>query len=101
MGLVPFVGEEMFHRRQQKRPKPSPMLISLGQPVPLQHPGKELLGEVLGVVRIVAGAPDEGVERIPVSGTEFFQGGLGLGGIVAAGSEHDRPVGSNEASLAR
>lgn len=41
--------------------------------VALEEPGEEGLGEILGGMRIMAAAPDEGVERVPVGAADLFE----------------------------
>src|SRR6266536_2504603 len=61
-----------------------------------EEPGEELLDEVLGVVGLVAAAPDIGVQRVPIGGAKLFEGASGFRGIVLAGSDYNPPRSSRE-----
>src|SRR5215469_1329252 len=63
----------MFERREKERalaPFLSPHRIEIP---PLQQPCEETLRQVLGLFDRATFSPDEGVNRRPISATEFFQ----------------------------
>ena len=88
---VPVVGQEILQRRQQEGAKSPQLRIDAFQPTFLQKLGEKRLREVLGVVRRISPAPNEGVKRIPVRLTKLRQRGLGLRGFVSTGVQNDRP----------
>ena len=63
---VTLVGQEILARRQQERPQPSLAAVDHIENAFLDQPGEERLGEVLGRVRRMPSATNEGVEREPV-----------------------------------
>ena len=49
--LVPFVGEEVIHGRQQEGAKAAFLTVGVGNPIMLQKPREELLGQILRIRR--------------------------------------------------
>src|SRR5256885_9151469 len=58
----------------------------------LQNTGKESLGQILGILRIVTFAANKGVKRIPVSAAQFFECIDFLRGVLVAGGNHHTPM---------
>src|SRR4030095_5992878 len=71
-GRIPFVGEKMFHRRQQECAETSLLLAYPREAAAREQSGKELLRGILGLMRTVSTAADEGIKRIPISPTKGF-----------------------------
>jgi len=61
-GLVPFVGEEMFQRRQQERTEPAAVRVHAGELIFFQQPREKFLGQILRVVRIMSLPPHKSVK---------------------------------------
>jgi hypothetical protein len=95
-GLVPFVGEKMFQRRQQKRTEPSFGGIRAGELFFLQQPREKFLGQILRVVWTVPLPSHKGVNWKPVAAAKFFQGVARVRGVVAPGGYHERPMGGDK-----
>ena len=66
LGAVPFIGQEMVHRGEQKRPEFSPLRISNLKRLLFQKSRKERLRQILSVDGRVATATHIGIERIPI-----------------------------------
>src|SRR5213594_2145688 len=64
-----------------------------GQILSGQQAGKKSLGQVLSVMGTVAASACVGVERIPVSSAERFEGLSRDRRVVGTGGQHDAPVG--------
>src|SRR5437667_2754552 len=61
-----FVSDKKLQGGQQKRPEPALFRVSAIKISPFQHPDKEVLREVLGLIGSIAAAAQIGVQRIPV-----------------------------------
>ena len=97
-GPLPVVvpGQVVRAAGHQERAKPSPLRLQPAEVVAFQQFGEEALDQVLRRLRVVALAPDEGIEGIPVVAAESFQrrAGLGCGGV--ARLEDPAPAGRRE-----
>ena len=75
-GLVPFVGEQVIHG---------------GEAIFPDQAAKKFLRHILRIRWRKALAPDVGVERIPISAAELFQGCGGVGRKVISRSGNNTP----------
>jgi len=57
---------------------------------------KESLGQILGIVLIMAASPDECIDRVPVNATKPFQSNGGFGEVALSGTKHHAPMGGGE-----
>src|SRR5262249_43501142 len=85
-----LVDEKSTDGRQQQRAKAALSRIGRVQVVLLQKPSKELLGQVLCVVWCVPSAPNERVDRWPITVAQLFHR---FASMVRAGRQHDAPMG--------
>src|SRR5262245_39309525 len=92
VSAVPFFGEEMFERSQQKGAELS-FAAELADEFVFHEPREKLLRQVLGVLCAAALAADISVKRIPVSAAERFQRSLRVGRSAVGSVEHDAAVG--------
>jgi len=95
------VGEVVLHRGEEEGAEAAPGRGEAGEGVELEEPGEEALRQVLGIVRGMALAADESVERIPISLAQTGEGFLDADGIRAACGEDDGPMGGGKARAAR
>ena len=58
----------------------------------LQKPGKESLGQILGVLRMVTFAANKGVKRVPVSAAQFFERIDFFRRVLVASGHHNTPM---------
>ncbi len=88
----------MLQGRQQEGAEFALAAVHRGQEVRSQQPSEKLLREVLGLVRFMPAAAEEGIERIPIGAAQF---GHGLGCprrfLPACGGQDDGPVRGGEA----
>ena len=63
-GAVPFIGHEALDRHQQERVERAFFARQSLEIIPSQKARKELLGQILGILRAMAMAADVGIERI-------------------------------------
>ena len=82
----------MLEGAQQKGAKAAAVRISDVEHVLPQQVQKEALDQVLGVLRAMAALPQEGIERIPVSAAQLFQGGPRIGGRAVPGAQDNAPM---------
>jgi hypothetical protein len=87
-----LIGQEVFHRSQQKRPEPAAMPVGAGQVVLGQQADEKLLGQVLGIFWGVAGAAHERIERKPVVLTQRGQCPARVGRMGTAGACDHAPM---------
>ena len=66
--LLPLaaIGQVVDADGPQERAEPAAVGVGLGEQALLQHPGEEVLGQVLRPVGRMAPVPDVGVDRVPV-----------------------------------
>ena len=95
-GAVPFVGEEVLHRREQERPEPPPLGGHPVEGVLLQEPSEERLCQILRILPRMPLPSHVGVERIPIDPTQFTQCAGRVGGRLPACRQHHRPSGRHE-----
>lgn len=89
---IPFVGQEVLERCQQKGPE-----LALGgthrlQAAPAQQMGEKTLRQVLRVGNVAAEPADVGVERLPVDTAQRLQCLRALLGTRVARGQNDAPV---------
>jgi hypothetical protein len=101
LGLVPFVGEEMFQRRQQERAELPAFGAESFEIILLQEFLEESLHQILRVLFRLVLPSDIGVERIPVSLAKLAQRAVGLRRRLAPRGKDDRPARGNEVVAAR
>src|SRR5262249_10425771 len=97
LASVELVGEEVPARRHEKRPEPAELGPDRFQIPAFDEPREVALCQVARLVRAVALAPDERVERIPVPLAEFFEGGSGFVALAAPRGENDVPASGSKA----
>src|SRR5215204_1369930 len=92
MRAAPLARQKIIEGGHQKPPKPS--LVTIRQPKMVlgDHLSKELLGQILRLLRPVAFAAHISVNRIPVSTTKGFQRVLSRLRVPLASSGHHAPV---------
>src|SRR2546427_9684965 len=99
--FAPFIHQEILERTEQEGTKSATVRVGQAQIFLLEQPGEELLRQITSIVRIVALAPNAGIERIPISPAEFFQGFGSLRGISLARLQDDAPVRGDKAANRR
>src|SRR5262245_22382674 len=95
---VPFVGEEMFERRQQEGAELAALAPGVPQVILLQEPDEETLCQVFGFRRRVASSSQKSVNRRPVGAEQFRQSLLGFGRRTPPGGQHQAPLRRSEAA---
>jgi hypothetical protein len=88
----------MFERSQQERAKPAFLGGNRGEIIFGHKPVKEFLGQILGRMRVITLATNEGIERIIISGAEKFESGMGCRSVGLLRIEHDTPMRRGEAA---
>jgi hypothetical protein len=96
LGLVPFVGEEVFEAGEEEGAKLTPLGVEVFEVVPGEETDEEGLDEILGLRFGVALAPDISVERKPVSLAQLSECLVGLGRGLTSSGDHDCPAGGDE-----
>src|SRR6185503_19123428 len=76
--LVPFIGQIIPRRREQKGTEPTPRAIRRAEQTFFQEPREKALSKILRVVLAVPTPPDEIVKRLPVLSAEAIQRRHGL-----------------------
>ena len=87
LGLVPFVGQEMFERDQEKGAELSALGGQTFEIILLEKPGEERLRKIFGIFPAVAAATNVGVKRIPVSLAKIAEGEIRLRRRFPAGGQ--------------
>ena len=93
---MPLVGEEVFQGGEEEGAEAAAGAVGVADVVLFEELAEEGLGEVLGVVVVVALAAGEGVEGKPVGLAEVGEGGVGSGADEIAGGEDEGPLGLNK-----
>jgi hypothetical protein len=99
MGMLPFIGEKVFQRGEQKGAEAA-TLLSHRRQVFLEQNREEGLRQILRIVRSMAAPPHISIERIPVSPAELVQGFVRAGRRIIPGREHNTPVSGGELGFA-
>src|ERR1039458_3002878 len=89
--MVVLVGEEMFHRAEQKGTEPPAPALHGVEAAPCQEPGKKLLRQFARRLLVTSTAPEKSENRCVVGGAEIAQCRLRLRRI-AARLQHLRPL---------
>jgi hypothetical protein len=90
------VRQEVLQRGEQERAEATLGLIDRSEKVAAEQVGKKGLGEVAGLVGVVAAAADVGAERKPVGLEQRFEGGVRLAFGAVTGVQHDPPLGGGK-----
>ena len=96
LGLVPFVREKMFQRREQARAKLAMLGVQALEIILFQEPREECLREIFGILLRVTFAPDVSVERKPIAPAKLAQRAIRLRRGLAPGGQHHRPARRDE-----
>ena len=86
--LVPFLGQEVLERSDQKRSKSPTFGIGIREIVFFQQPLEERLRQVLRFVDVSDATPDVRIERRPVRPAQLFKCSIRLGVTTLSGGEH-------------
>src|SRR6185437_1631520 len=89
---APLIGEEIAQSGQQKGAELTERWIDVPQVVFFEEARKKTLREILRILNGAAGAPDVGVERAPIGGTELLHSGIRRVARTIARSQNDAPV---------
>src|SRR5436190_14169254 len=93
VGAVPVISQKAFQSRQQEGTKSSLLGFDFLEKVIFEQPKKEFLSQILSLFRVVARAPDECINRVPIRLTHLPEGDDGAaGGIDAACLQNHAPM---------
>ena len=69
--MVARIREVVLERGEQERPEFTFEPVNAGKRPMFDHVQEKTLGQILGVIRRMAAAPSEDVERIPIEPAQF------------------------------
>ena len=87
-----IIFKEMLHRSEQVRTKFPPLALQLCKGIPLEHSGKELLRQILGIGAGFSSPAGIGIERVPVVFAQVVERVSLLAVTSRLRFEHDRPT---------
>src|ERR1051325_1182397 len=90
--LVPFVGQEMFETRQQKRTEPAFVRRDFTEVIARQKTREKFLSEVLRVFGTESFPPHVSVKGIPVAAAKIGERPLRTSGVIACRELNDGPM---------
>ena len=89
--MIVLVRKIALHRCQEKRPESATLPVRHFQKVLLNQQGEETLGEVLGLIAVMAAPANERIDRIPVGFAQLFQRRSGIHRRVVARRQDETP----------
>src|SRR5580765_6444788 len=94
-GSLPFVGQQMFYRRQQEGTEAAFALMNRRERLVRQQSREKLLREILRVLGTVTLSPNISIKRWPIGAAKLLQG---YGGLRVLRIPHHAPEGARELS---
>src|SRR3954468_17326974 len=93
------IDQEIVQRSEQQRTEPAAIRIRRLKKIFVQDHYEEILGQVLGVVRGIAAAINEGENRVPINLAQLGQAGIDLAtGTGRATLSNQAPASRNKVS---
>ena len=96
LGTIPFVGKEVIQASEEERAEPALFRPHATQKALAQQMCDKALRQILGVFVTKATSSHVGVEGVPVSAAQLFQGGRCLRIGALARRQHHAPVRGGE-----